>query len=139
LTPKFHYLQIQGAAAPRCSLLFVGIPQSIACRAAKQNDSEEEDGRGHRIDCDGVVGNARSSFETKDKGAAADNYESETEIHLQKLETICRVHHRRPVIEKAVIVFYLASGLVERGTIHQPVPYINTRICGGPSTKHPPQ
>jgi hypothetical protein len=32
---------------------------------------------------------ALSSFETKDKGAAADNYESETEIHLQKLETIC--------------------------------------------------
>ena len=90
LTPKFYYLQIQGAAAPRCSLLFVGIPQSIACRAAKQNDSEEEDGRGHRIDCDdGVVGNARSSFETKDKGAAADNHEPETEIHLQKLETIC--------------------------------------------------
>jgi len=93
-------------------LLFVGIPQSIACRAAKQNDSEEEDGRGHRIDCDGVVGNARSSFETKDKGAAADNnHESETEIHLQFTKARdhlqCIVHHRRPVIEKAVVVFYI--------------------------------
>ena len=92
LTPKFHYLQIQGVAAPRCSLLFVGIPQSIACRAAKQNDSEEEDGRGHRIDCDGVVGNARSSFETKDKGAAADNNLQQPRIRNRDPFTKARDH-----------------------------------------------
>jgi hypothetical protein len=75
-------------------LLFVGIPQSIACREQpnKTTAKKKTDGAiGSRIDCDGVVGNARGSFETKDKGAAAaaDNHESETEIHLQKLETIC--------------------------------------------------
>jgi hypothetical protein len=61
--------------AARCSLLFVGIPQSIACRAAKENDSEGEHGRGHRIDCDGLL-------------LATANPKPRS-MYVQKLETIC--------------------------------------------------